>query len=81
MTFDPYANQGGAAAWDPAAAAASNEAADQLFAAEISDVSDADVSDAEYVEDVATAEDAEFVEDVEIDGDPTQPYDLSDPDV
>ena len=31
MSFDPYANQGGAAAWDPAAAAASKKAADDLF--------------------------------------------------
>lgn len=32
MTFDPFENQGGAAAWDPDAAAASKKAADKLFA-------------------------------------------------
>lgn len=68
MTFDPYANQGGAAAWDPDAAAASNEAADELFAAETSDVSDADVTDAEYL-------DADLD-----DGTATQPYYLTEPD-
>lgn len=31
MTFDPFENQGGAAAWDPAEAAASKKAADALF--------------------------------------------------
>lgn len=40
MTFDPFANQGGAAAWDAKAAAESNKAADELFAAEQSDVRD-----------------------------------------
>lgn len=38
MSFDPYKNQGGAAAWDPAAAAASKKAADDLFGAQPEDV-------------------------------------------
>jgi hypothetical protein len=32
MTFDPYANQGDTAAWDPEAAAATKRAADKIFA-------------------------------------------------
>jgi hypothetical protein len=40
MTFDPYANQGGAAAWDATAAAESKKTADELFAAEDSEVRD-----------------------------------------
>jgi hypothetical protein len=32
MTFDPYANQGGTAAWDPEQAAATKKAAEKLFA-------------------------------------------------
>lgn len=40
MSFDPYANQGGAAAWDPKATEESNRAADELFAAEGSEVRD-----------------------------------------
>ncbi|MHA6669787.1 hypothetical protein ACX3O0_13060 [Homoserinimonas sp. A447] len=31
MTFDPYANQGDTAAWDPEAAAATKRAADKIF--------------------------------------------------
>lgn len=40
MTFDPFANQGGAAAWDPKASEESSRAADELFAAERSEIRD-----------------------------------------
>lgn len=40
MSFDPFANQGGAAAWDPQASDESNKTADALFAAEHSEIHD-----------------------------------------
>jgi hypothetical protein len=43
MSFDPYANQGGAAAWDPKASEESNRAADELFSSEKSEVHDDDL--------------------------------------
>ena len=66
MTFDPFANQGGAAAWDPAAAAASNEAADQLFAAD----------DGEFEDDLddGTATQPYYLTDLELPEEPGSPY-------
>lgn len=40
MRFDPYENQGGAAAWDPKLTEESNKVADELFAAEKSEIHD-----------------------------------------
>ncbi|WP_403021745.1 hypothetical protein [Salinibacterium sp. GXW1014] len=40
MSFDPFANQGGPAAWDPKASEESNRAADELFANERSEIHD-----------------------------------------
>lgn len=40
MSFDPFANQGGPAAWDPEAAEQSSRAADEILASEHSEVHD-----------------------------------------
>ena len=50
MTFDQFANQGGTAAWDPEAAAATKKAADKIFTAEPDD-------DAEDTEDASLKQD------------------------
>lgn len=69
MTFDPYANQGGSAAWDADAAAATKKAGEKLFAEADDDIE---------VDDVVTKRDAKPEREEQPE---EQPGNVPDPDI
>lgn len=83
MTFDPFANQGGAAAWDPEATAKSNRDADALFAAEQSEIRDDELIPGEepQVGKQQNPGDRPNDELIPSAGNPEQPGELPDPDL